>query len=146
MLVTGDQLLAHAFGDYVIQSDWAANEKTKRSVAALVHVVTYALPFLLLGPSLLALAFIVSTHFVIDRWRLARYVCWAKNWLSPWWVRTEFPVEQGGVCKRVWAPPWKDCVGTGYAAARPPFMAVWLMIVCDNCFHVLCNGVALRWL
>lgn len=126
-MVTADQLLCHAVGDYVLQSDWMANEKTKRSAAALAHVVTYALPFLFLRPSLLALAVIVGTHFVIDRWRLARFVCWAKNWLGP-------------------NRPWAECKGTGYPADRPPWMAVWLLIIADNVMHVLINGAALRWL
>lgn len=35
MLVTADQLVAHAVGDYILQSDWMANEKTKQHTAAL---------------------------------------------------------------------------------------------------------------
>jgi hypothetical protein len=127
-MITADQLLCHALGDYVLQSDWMANTKTKKSVACLVHVVTYALPFLLLRPSLLALAVIVGTHFVIDRWRLARYVCWAKNFLGP-----------GN-------RPWKECAATGYPPDRPPWMSVWLLIIADNVMHVALNGAALRWL
>ena len=126
-MITADQLLCHAVGDYVLQSDWMATTKTKRSVAALAHVVTYALPFLLLRPSLAALAVIVGTHFVIDRWRLARFVCWAKNWLGP-------------------NRPWSECSATGYPNDRPPWMAVWLLIIADNVMHVAINGAALRWL
>jgi hypothetical protein len=85
-MISADQLLAHAIGDYVLQSHWMATEKTKRSLAALLHVLTYALPFLFFRPSWLALFVIVSTHFVIDRWRLARYVCWAKNFIAPFWM------------------------------------------------------------
>lgn len=83
MFVTADQLLAHCIGDYLLQSYWMATQKTRQSVAALAHVLTYALPFLFLRPSLPALAVIVTTHFIIDRFRLARYLCWAKNWLGP---------------------------------------------------------------
>jgi hypothetical protein len=124
-VISADQLVAHAVGDYVLQSDWMANQKTKRSVACLLHVVTYALPFLFLRPSVAALAVIVGTHFVIDRWRLARFVCWAKN--VPW-------------------RPWAECSGTGYPSDRPPWMAVWLLIIADNVMHVLINGMALRYL
>lgn len=127
-MITADQLVAHAVGDYIIQSDWMATEKTKKSIAAAVHAATYALPFLFLAPSILAMAVIVSTHFVIDRWRLARYVCWAKNY--PWPGRL----------------PWSDCVGTGYAPDRPAWLAVWLLIIADNVMHVLINAAALRWL
>jgi hypothetical protein len=129
-MITADQLVAHAVGDYVLQSDWMANEKTRRSVAALAHVATYALPFLFLRPSFAALAVIVSTHFMIDRWRLARFVCWAKNWIGP----------------RSWVQPWASCSATGYPSERPAWLSVWLLIIADNVLHVLINGVALRWL
>lgn len=148
-MITADQLLLHAIGDYVIQSDWMATEKTKRSFAALVHVVTYALPFFLLTTSPAALAVIAGTHFIIDRWRLARFVCWTKNWLAPakycfdctrgdgeWHYAHQVPRN----------PPWSECVGTGYAADRPPWLTVWLMIITDNTMHVIINGAALRWL
>jgi Protein of unknown function (DUF3307) len=128
VVITADQLVAHAVGDYVLQSDWMANEKTKRSVAALAHVVAYSLPFMFLRPSLAAMAVIAVTHFVIDRWRLARYVVWLKNFLGP-----------GN-------PPWATCSATGYPAERPPWLSVWLLIIADNVLHVLINGAALRWL
>jgi hypothetical protein len=86
-VISADQIVAHLVGDYILQSDWMANEKTKRSVAALAHVLCYSLPFLFFRPSLAAWAFIGVTHFVIDRWRLARWVVYFKNWLAPW---TEF--------------------------------------------------------
>lgn len=126
-MITADQLVAHAVGDYILQSDWMANEKTKRSAAALAHVVAYSLPFILLGASWLALLVIAGSHFVIDRWRLARYVVWAKNWLGP-------------------NRPWAECTATGYPPERPPWMSVWLLIIADNVLHVLCNGLALAYL
>jgi hypothetical protein len=126
-MITADQLVAHAVGDYILQSDWMAQEKTKRTIAALAHVTTYVLPFIVLGASPWALAAIVGSHFVIDRWRLARYLVWAKNWMGT-------------------NRPWAECVGTGYPSERPPWMAVWLLIIADNILHVLCNGLALRYL
>jgi len=107
-----------------------ATEKTKRSLPAFVHVLSYGLPFLFLRPSLLALFVIVSTHFVIDRWRLARYLVWAKNTIAP------FDQQE----------PWRDCAATGYPAETPPYLAVWLMILADNICHVLINGLALKYL
>ena len=157
MFISADQLLAHAIGDYVLQSDWMANEKTKKSIAALMHALFYTLPFLFLAKSWWALLFISSTHFIIDRWRLARYVCWAKNFLAPkvtYDVTKEMksiaggPVELCTVTKiaGIWWWPWAECVGTGYHKDRPPWMTVWLMIIADNVMHVICNGIALRWL
>lgn len=129
-MITGDQLVAHAVGDYLLQSDWMASEKVKRSAACLAHVATYFLPFLFITRSLPALAVIIGTHFVIDRWRLARFVCWAKNWIAP-------PGNNDA---------WRYCTGTGYVEDKPAWMAVWLMIIADNTMHVLCNGLAIRLL
>jgi hypothetical protein len=127
-MFSADQIVAHLVGDYLIQSDWMATEKTKRSLAAALHALSYAVPFLFITTTPWALAFIVVTHFVIDRWRLARYVCWAKN-------------AVGGAYA-----PWSECSGTGYHKDRPPWLAVWLLIIADNTLHLLCNGIALRWL
>src|ERR1700735_1023365 len=126
-MITADQLVAHAIGDYILQSDWMATEKTKRSIAALAHVLAYGLPFIVLGASPWAWMAIVGTHFVIDRWRLARYLVWAKNWMGP-------------------NLPWRECAVTGYPPERPPWMSVWLLIIADNVLHVLCNGLALAYL
>jgi hypothetical protein len=137
IFVTADQLVAHAVGDYVLQSDWMANQKTKDSIPAMVHAIFYTLPFLLLSRSWKALLFILITHFIIDRWRLARYVVYAKNFIAP-----ESSQDDG----TVWWHPWSECVGTGYHKDRPAFLAVWLLIIADNVMHVLCNAAALRWL
>lgn len=126
-MITADQLVAHAVGDYILQSDWMASEKTKRSLAASIHATTYTLPFLFLTTSPAALAIIVGTHFVIDRWRIARYLVWAKNWIAPT------------------NDPWHVCSSTGYPPEKPAWMAVWLLIIADNTLHVLCNGIALRY-
>ena len=93
MFVAMLPLLAHLVGDYLFQSDWMAQEKVKKSTAALAHAVTYTLPFLFLTRAPLALLFICITHFVIDRWRLAKYVCWAKNWLAPKWIPRDVRIE-----------------------------------------------------
>lgn len=130
MIFTADALVAHAIGDYLLQSHWAATEKTKRSSAAAVHVTTYMLPFLFLTRSVPALVVIVGTHFVIDRWRLARYVVWAKNFLAP----------------RGANRPWAECTTTGYPDTTPAWLSVWLLIVADNILHVACNGLAIAWL
>lgn len=139
-MIAADQLLAHAIGDYVVQSDWMASEKTKRWWPALSHVLSYGAVFLFLRPSVAALTVIVSTHFVIDRWRLARFVCWAKNiaLCPPSWE------DKRGTAGRQSA--WSNCKATGYPSERPPWLAVWLLIIADNCMHVLINGLALRYL
>jgi hypothetical protein len=151
-MFTVSQLLAHVIGDYSLQSDWMANEKTKKNVAALAHVLTYTIPFFFLTQSPIALLLIASSHFVIDRWRLARYVCWLKNFLAPpRTIDNERQVTTGGQVilvpkiTGIWWRPWAECAGTGYHADRPPWMTVWLMIITDNTMHVLCNGLALYY-
>lgn len=131
MFLSADQVLAHAVGDYVLQSDWMATEKTKKNLAAITHVTLYTLCFLPLTTNPATLAVILGSHFVIDRWRLARHVGWVKNFLAP----------PGG-----WPQPWVQCQGTGYGPDKPPFMAVWLMIIVDQIMHLVCNGLALKYL
>lgn len=123
-------LLAHLVGDYILQSEWMAKEKTKRWFPAWAHAVTYGLPFLFVTQSPAALAVIVVTHAIIDHYRLARHVVWVKNFVAP---------------KSYWHP-WSECSGTGYHKDRPPWMAVWLMIIADNTIHLLINVAAVRYL
>jgi hypothetical protein len=128
--VIAEALIAHGVGDYLLQSDWMAAEKTKRWLPAVAHAVTYALPFLVLTRSPLALLVIAGTHAVIDHYRLARHVCWFKNYLAP----------------RGYNPPWRDCTATGYGPDKPVWMAVWLLIIADNVMHLIINAAALTWL
>lgn len=132
--MTGDValglLLAHLAGDYVLQSEWMAQEKTKRWSPAIAHALTYGLPFLLITRSPAALAVIVVTHAVIDHYRLARHVVWAKNFLAP----------------RAYWHPWSECSGTGYHQDRPAWLAVWLLIIADNTIHLGINAAAVTWL
>lgn len=123
-------LLAHLVGDYLIQSHWMATEKTKRWWPAIAHGVTYGLPFLLVTQSPAALAVIVVTHIVIDRYRLARHVVWLKNQLGPASHR----------------PSWADASATGYPSSTPPWLSVWLLIIADNTLHLLINVAAVTWL
>jgi hypothetical protein len=146
-MITADQLVAHAVGDYILQSDWMANEKTKRSLVAFIHAWTYSLPFLFLTHSAPAMAIIMGTHFVIDRWRLARYVCWSKNWLAPRWAPRRYLVigaERQPLLLRNYS--WAECSDTGYHNEKPQWLTVWLMIITDNLMHVLINGMALKYL
>lgn len=120
--------LAHLVGDYVIQNHWMANTKTQRWWPAVVHGVTYTLPFVLITQSIVALAVIAGTHIVIDHWRLARYVVWFRNALAP----------------RGWRAPIASPTGTVVSA--PDWLAVWLLFIADNVLHALINVAAVVWL
>lgn len=170
MFLTADMVLAHMVGDYCLQSDWMATEKRTRNLAAVVHAVCYTLPFLFLTTDVTALAVICVTHGVIDRWALARYVVWVKNflavprlvWVGPWGLRSQrwgkvddavgrvvhagMSVAPPGASPRLKFPvrPWRECRVTGFPADRPVWLASWLLIIVDNLLHVVLNGVALH--
>ena len=120
-------VLAHLVGDYLLQSHWMATEKTKRWWPAIAHGLTYASPYVFVTQSLAALVVIAATHVVIDRFRLARHVVWAKNQLAPRRARPGHTT-------------------TGYPDETPAWLAVWLLIVADNTLHLLINTAAVVWL
>jgi cytochrome c oxidase subunit IV len=130
MIFTADQLVAHMVGDYILQSHWMATEKTKNGMAALIHASSYTLPFLLITTAWKALFIIFWTHYLIDRFRLARYVVWLKNGPMRW------SDEEGEWCM-------KHITATGYQDDVPMWLSVWLLIITDNTLHVICNGVAI---
>lgn len=127
------QLILHLLGDYVTQSDWMALNKRKDSVAAFAHALMYSAPFAVLAAQckspLISWSVIFGSHFLIDRFGLARYVVWAKNWIGP-----DRP------------KPFAECSATGYDPDRPAWLAVWLMIAADNTLHLAINYVTLKYL
>lgn len=127
-MITGDQIIAHFVGDYILQSDWMVREKSHRWLAALVHVIFYTLPFLFFTTNPVTLTVIAGTHLVIDRLRLARYVIWIKNY--PW------PGSR----------PWSECKDTGFDQDVPKHLTAWLLIIVDNIIHILINGAAISYL
>jgi hypothetical protein len=77
----------------------------------------------------MTLAVIGVTHFFIDRFRMARYVIWLRNY--PW------PGSK----------PWSECRETGFANnGLPPYLSAWLVIIVDNIMHVVINGLAISYL
>lgn len=141
------QLILHLLGDYVFQSDWMAQNKTKRFAPAAAHALVYSLPFLLLDPSLAAFLVILVTHFFIDRYRLARFVVWAKNvLLDPSFWRMHLVRDRETMAAFLGRWSWHNCSGTGYPSDAPPWLAVWLLIAADNTLHLAINYAALRWL
>lgn len=127
-------LVMHAIGDYVLQSHWMATQKTTSLRVAAVHALAYSTPFVaafVIGLSPLSPAawlVIVSTHAIIDRWRLARYVVWLKEHLAP-----HAP------------PPFADTAG-GYPKDAPVWLVTWLVIIVDNVMHIVINTLALRFM
>lgn len=117
-------VLAHLTGDYLIQSHWMATEKVKRMWPAVAHGVTYTLPWLVVTHSWWALVVVGGTHIVIDRWRLARYVVWAKNLMAP-------------------ASHRSPLTATGYPDSTPIWLSTWLLIIADNTMHLVIGAVVI---
>ncbi|RYC70680.1 DUF3307 domain-containing protein [Spirosoma sordidisoli] len=110
-------LLLHFVGDYLLQNDFMAREKTRSLLVAALHATIYALPFLLVCWSGWWLI-VWGSHVLIDRYRLAVYWIKLVNWN---WSSTNM----------------------GYDADKPVWMSVWLMIIIDNAFHVLINSLCI---
>ena len=146
------QLILHLVGDYLLQSEEMSEKKRSSSLWAGFHAITYSLLFLLLQPSWAAWAVICGSHFLIDRFGLARYVVWAKNTalgLWPKWVVWKIsntalePGEWERNCRRL---SWSNCKLTGYPSEVQPWLAGMLIIVSDNAIHLLINWASLKYL
>lgn len=117
-------------GDYLLQNHWMASQKTSQWLPAVVHGLTYAIPFLFIVPSVPALLVIAGTHIVIDRYRLARHVVWVKNQLAP----------------KEFRPLTTALKTTGYSEDTPIWLSTWLMIIADNTLHLIINTLAIIYL
>lgn len=123
------QLILHLFGDYITQSDRMANEKVKNIRMALLHAFIYSVPFyIFIDMSVIAFLVIFLTHAVIDRYRVVKYIIFARNRLHDKTLR------------------WEDCSATGYHKDKPIWLTVWLMIIADNTLHLTINYLAIAYL
>lgn len=127
------ELLAHLFGDFPFQNHLMATRKPVSTTFAAVHVAIYTAWFIAwTDASAAALFVIAATHFLIDRFRLARY--WVEFYgvgCEGWIVRT---LRERGILKVDPIEP------------APPLLVLVLLIVVDNTFHLAINNLALTWL
>jgi Protein of unknown function (DUF3307) len=146
------QLILHLVGDYLLQSEQMSEKKRSSSVWAGFHAITYSLLFLLLSPSWIAWSVICGSHFLIDRFGLARYVVWAKNialglwpkWLCCRIANTGSTGEEWELDRQRFS--WTNCKLTGYPSEVPPWLAGMLIIVSDNTIHLFINWASLQYL
>lgn len=119
-----EQLILHLVGDYLFQNDWMALNKKKLTwngeLACQAHCIIYSLPFFLIG-SWQAVIVIYLTHYAIDR---SKFVEW-------------FLAIRNGVF---------HTENFGFSKERPFTISVWLYIIVDNSFHLICNYFALKYL
>jgi hypothetical protein len=123
------QLLAHLIGDYILQTDTQAQNKAKSKLYAGIHAFTYTLPFVFITQSIYALLVISCTHFLIDHYRLAKYLIIVKNLLDN-------PKE---VFAGLYNTP------TGYKENSPIWLSTWLFIIADNTMHMTINYIAIKY-
>jgi len=118
------QLILHAIGDFITQTEWMASNKAKMTktgyLSCFIHATIYSLPFLFIG-SLNAFLVIWYTHFIIDKYRLAIPLTKLKNW------------------------NWKS-ENYGFNDATPVWLSTWLFIIIDNIMHIICNYLSLKYL
>lgn len=141
-------LIAHFVGDYIIQNQTMADQKTSKWSYALLHGFTYTLPFLFATQSLAALLVIALTHAVIDRYRLAKYLIWFKNQLVP--KKNRYAWDDSITRKNgdfnIRLPHQLNDKATGFPQSVPPWMSVWLLIIVDNTLHIVINTLAIIFL
>jgi len=127
------QLILHGIGDYLLQTDTQATNKKKPGwygfKNCLFHCITYSIPFLFIG-SWMAVLIIFLTHFAIDRSNFIAYLIAVKNGTKRYDGNN---VEY-------------DIRNFGFHKDRPFALSIWLYIIVDNLFHIICNYIALKYL
>jgi hypothetical protein len=135
-----------------------AQNKTARNLPAWIHAIVYGCCFIpvlrMYGSTGWAFAVIIVSHYYIDRFRLARYLVWVKNWLAPKWLNIQETYEFkpngtfvcGGEIVHARNYPWKAAGPSGYGPNAQPWLAFWLLIIADNTLHLTINYLALRFL
>ena len=134
------QLILHIFGDYFLQTDWQALNKKKSGIigfwACLTHCALYSTPFLFLG-SWKAVLVIFITHFIIDRTNIIAYLLAIKNNVRKQQTSKMMPLS---------FPYTYDISNFGLGLDRPFAISIWIYIIVDNLFHIVCNYLALKYL
>ena len=140
------QLIIHIWADFVLtQGTWIALNKSKVTWAAALHALLYTCCFLVLTQSWQALLVIGVTHFLIDRFSLAKYLIFAKEWVLappgrlPKWEMCHVTGYYDQECEHPRRPEYADL-------KRPLWITVWLYIITDNLLHITINYLALTFL
>jgi hypothetical protein len=113
-------LLGHLVGDYIVQTDWMANNKTTNGVigyySCFVHCICYTLSIAAFSWFWMPWwGYIVcfGFHYPIDKWRLAK-----------WWMMNV----------------------SGQKGFATGLLSPWSIIIVDNVFHLLTlYGIWVVW-
>lgn len=120
------QLFLHLLGDYFLQNDWMALNKSKYTsdgwFACALHCGLYALPFGIYYHGSIPISILIFlTHFLIDKFGLAQYVTRVINW------------------------NWDKAAYLGFDKDRPQFLTFWIHIIRDNSMHIACNYFIIKY-
>ena len=69
-----EQIICHLIGDYLLQNNWMALNKTKSLLPALCHWLAYTLPFAMITQDPLKLFAIFFGHLIVDHSNLVKTV------------------------------------------------------------------------
>jgi hypothetical protein len=72
-------IYAHLIGDYLLQTDWMAQNKKKNDFACTIHVAVYMVPFLLCGFTWWQMLLIAGQHYLLDRTELVGWLMTIKG-------------------------------------------------------------------
>lgn len=61
-----EQIICHLIGDYFLQNNWMALNKTRNPLACIVHCFLYTLPFLFITTNIYQLLLIFTAHIIVD--------------------------------------------------------------------------------
>jgi hypothetical protein len=61
-----EQIICHLIGDYLLQNNWMALNKTKSLLPAVCHCLAYTLPFAMITQDPLKLFAIFFGHLIVD--------------------------------------------------------------------------------
>ena len=106
---------AHLIGDYLLQNDWMALNKKRRTIPALLHVAVYCVPFLFTGLAGWQIALIGVQHFLQDR---TSFIMWfmrikgsgqfATGPCAPWSIIvTDNIIHLLWIALVAWLPAWR---------------------------------------
>lgn len=143
--------LLHLIGDYLLQNDWMAQNKTKHWLPCAVHCILYTIPFIIVLGNGYHILIIFGTHYFIDRYRLAVYWIQLVNStiitpfdkVVPFESANEFKKSKNVYSFLGWYFVFPTSENFGYSLDKPKWMSVWLMIIIDNVFHLTINTLAI---
>ena len=121
-----EQLLCHLVGDYVLQSERMACNKSHNTRMCALHSVLYSLPFFTIAHNFSQVFVIALSHFILDRFSLTKYFMKFRNI----YIDCEIDI----------------CELTGMRSDRLESIKWFVYIVTDNMFHLLCNFFVLKYL